>query len=460
MLFNSLKFLFLFFPATYFVFWRLRRKNQRYIWLTIASYVFYGAWNYKFCALMAFSTLISFLSGLAMAEQDKKSRKKLYLVVPIAIDLLLLGYFKYANFGLHSIASLANWFHWPLQVDFVDVILPVGISFYTFHTITYIVDCYRGVVQPTRNLFEFACYVSLFPQLVAGPIVRFRQIEADLEHIDGNEQSLNRAWSFFVIGMIKKVLVADTIAAVIDPALARYDLLSTAGAWLCIVGYTYQLYFDFSGYSDMAVGLGYMFGLRLPQNFNSPYKATDIADFWRRWHISLSSCLRDYLYIPMGGGREGVWKTNRNLLITMLLGGLWHGANWTFVLWGGYHGILLALNRRFSEFWARIHVAARRVTTFLVVAVGWVLFRSSSLTMAGSLFSRMFHYQRGGLMPGWIVLASMLVVATALVNFAPNTFEISHEWRPAWSGVLAAGYILCLIVIAGAKTSPFLYFQF
>ena len=459
MLFNSLKFLFLFLPVTYFVFWRLRSKNQRYMWLTIASYVFYGAWNYKFCALMAFSTVVSFLSGLAMAQYVGR-RRKLYLILPITVDLLLLGYFKYVNFGLHSIAAAAHWFHRPVQFDFVDVVLPVGISFYTFHTITYIVDCYRGVVEPTRNFFEFACYVSLFPQLVAGPIVRFRQIEADLEHIDCNQRSLHRGWSFFVIGMIKKVLIADTIAAVIDPALARYDLLSTAGAWLCIVGYTYQLYFDFSGYCDMAVGLGHMFGLRLPQNFNSPYQATDIADFWRRWHISLSTCLRDYLYIPLGGSRGGAWKTARNLLVTMLLGGLWHGANWTFVLWGGYHGVLLVLNRSFAEPWARAPVAVRRAATFVAVTIGWVFFRSANFRMVGSLFARMFQYHGGGLMPGWIGLATVLTIAVALAHFAPNTFEIRHEWHPAWSTAFAAAYVLCLIVIAGAKASPFLYFQF
>lgn len=217
------------------VFWKLGARNQRYVWLTVASYVFYGVWNYKFCALMAFSTVVSFLSGLAMARYEGK-RRKFYLILPITIDLLLLAYFKYANFGLRSIAGVAHWFNWPLHFDFVDIILPVGISFYTFYTITYIVDCYRRAVQPTRNFFEFACYVSLFPQLVAGPIVRFRQIEADLEHIDSNQRNLERAWSFFVIGMIKKVLIADTIAAAIDPALARYDTLSTAGTWLCILG--------------------------------------------------------------------------------------------------------------------------------------------------------------------------------------------------------------------------------
>ena len=222
-----------------------------------------------------------------------------------------------------------NPLHLPMHVASLDIILPIGISFYTFHTITYIVDSYRRVVRPTRNFFEFSCYVSLFSQLVAGPIVRFRQIENDLEQIDQHQRGalLGRGWSFFTNGMIKKVLVADSIALIVDPALLHWETLSTEGAWLCMLGYTYQLYFDFSGYSDMAVGLGLMFGLRLPQNFNSPYKAVDPSDFWRRWHISLSSVLRDYLYKPLGGSRNGEFRTYRNIMITMLLGGLWHGAN-------------------------------------------------------------------------------------------------------------------------------------
>jgi alginate O-acetyltransferase complex protein AlgI len=270
----------------------------------------------------------------------------------------------------------------PLQP--LDIILPVGISFYTFHTITYIVDSYRGVIRPTRNLFEFTCYVSLFCQLVAGPIVRFRQIEADLDHIDGDRRREMRdaAWSFFAIGLIKKVRIADTIAALIDPLLAHPRTLSTAAAWACALGYTFQLYFDFSGYSDMAVGLARLFGLRLSKNFASPYKALNPSDFWRRWHVSLSSVLRDYLYIPLGGGRDGALRAHRNLLVTMLLGGLWHGANWTFVVWGGYHGVLLVLHRLSSRAWQRAPAIAQIVATFVLAVVGWVLFRAPTFTHA------------------------------------------------------------------------------
>jgi alginate O-acetyltransferase complex protein AlgI len=462
MLFNSLSFLFAFLPVTYFIFWRLKTKNQRYVWLTLSGYVFYAQWNYKFCALMAFSTLVSFAAGLGLGRWRDLRRRRLCLVLPVVLDLAVLGFFKYFNFGLASAAAVSRWVSHPIDIHPIDIILPIGISFYTFHTITYIVDCYRGVVQPTKNFFEFACYVCFFPQLVAGPIVRFRQVRGDLDALDQADRvsDLNRGWSFFAIGLMKKVLIADSIAAVIDPALAAYGGLSTLNAWLCLLGYSYQLYFDFSGYSDMAVGLGFMFGVRLPQNFNSPYQAVDIGDFWRRWHISLSTCLRDYLYIPLGGSRNGAAKTYRNLLITMLLGGLWHGANWTFVVWGAYHGILLVMLHAFSDEWNRLNVHIRRAATFLAVVIGWVFFRAQDFSMVTGLMSRLFSYHDGPALPATGGLVAIAAIAAAIAHGAPNTFQIKHDWRLASSGALAVGYVICLVIIAGGTPSPFLYFQF
>ena len=307
MLFNSLPFLYGFLPLTYLVFWRLRTKRSRYAWLTVTGYVFYSFWDYRFCALMATSTLVSYLAGLGLRAWDDPRRRRLCLIAPVTIDLCLLGFFKYAGFAMANANRLGELLHLPIYLSGPTIILPVGISFYTFHTITYIVDSYRRAITPTRDLLEFSCYVSLFSQLVAGPIVRFKQIERDLENIDHGDRGRGWApgWSLFTLGMIKKVLIADTIAAAVNPTLAQYATLSTGGAWLCMLGYTYQIYFDFSGYSDMAVGLGSLFGIGIPRNFNSPYRALDIADFWRRWHISLSTCLRDYLYIPLGGSRGG-----------------------------------------------------------------------------------------------------------------------------------------------------------
>ena len=463
MLFNSLTFLFFFLPIAYFVFWRLTSRTQRYVWLTITGYVFYSFWNYQFCALMALSTLVSYFAGLGFLKWTDQRRRRLCLVLPVVFDLSLLAVFKYANFAFSTAKSLAATFHLSIKVPHLDVILPVGISFYTFHTITYIVDSYRGVITPTRNFFEFSSYVSLFSQLVAGPIVRFRQIENDLDHIDNPETSkaLETGWSFFALGMMKKVLIADTIAAVIDPGLTNWSQLSTAGVWLCMTGFAYQIYFDFSGYSDMAVGLGLMFGLRLPQNFNSPYQALDPSDFWRRWHISLSTMLRDYLYIPLGGNREGHFATYRNLMITMLLGGLWHGANWTFVCWGAYHAVLLSLTRAHS---ARIQTWPkwfRLAGTFLLVILGWVLFRSQNFTMALGVLRRMFIWTAPGREPiGWPLLLCVVLLSAMLSHFGPNTFEISHRWRGWSTAGLVVLFAACLVVLYGGHPSPFLYFQF
>jgi alginate O-acetyltransferase complex protein AlgI len=463
MLFNSISFLFAFLPVVYVGFWLLKTKNSRFIWLTLSSYIFYGMWNYKFCALMAFSTIVSYLAGLGLMHWEKPRVRKFFLVAPIAIDLLLLGFFKYFNFFAQTITTVSGWVALPGQLSSFDIVLPVGISFYTFHTITYIVDSYRRAVVPTKNIFEFACYVSLFSQLVAGPIVRFRQIEADLENIDRADRRrwLDRGWSFFAIGMMKKVLIADTIARIINPALNEYTRLSTYAAWLCVLGYAYQLYFDFSGYSDMAVGLGYFFGIRLPQNFNSPYKASSITELWHRWHISLSACLRDYLYIPLGGSRGSLWKTYRNLIITMLLGGLWHGASWTFVLFGGYHGLLLCLHKAYAELWSRLPVFIQRTGTFFLFLLGLILFRSDSFVMAWTILVTMFSWRPVMItMSGYSVLIAMLVVAACIAHLAPNTFQIKHEWGPRTVTALAVGYLACLLMIAGGNPTPFLYFQF
>jgi alginate O-acetyltransferase complex protein AlgI len=447
-----------------FVFWLLRSASQRYIWLTLTGYVFYGYWDPRFCLLMAFSTLVSFTAGLGFLRWQDPKHRKLCLVIPITIDLLLLGFFKYTGFLLRSVASVLHLAHADIAVPQVDIILPIGISFYTFHTITYIVDSYRGVIRPTRNLFEFSAYVSLFSQLVAGPIVRFRQIEQDLENLGSADRSrwVRIGISFFIVGLVEKVIVADSLAVFVDPAFAHYATLSTAGAWLAVLGYTFQLYFDFSGYSTMAVGLGYLFGLRIPQNFNSPYKALDPSDFWRRWHISLSSCLRDYLYIPLGGSRHGEWKTYRNLMLTMLIGGLWHGASWTFVIWGAYHGLLLAAYRRFSERWDALPRALRQGLTFFLVVIGWVFFRAKDFTVAFAMLSKMFVPTAGDSLPRLTLFIPLLLAAGTWAMAGPNAFDLHEQFQWRWRRalVLATALGACLSIMSSGAASPFLYFQF
>lgn len=464
MLFNSFVFLLAFLPVTYAVFWLLRSANQRYVWLTITGYVFYGWWDARFCLLMAFSTTVSFLAGLGFLRWSDPRRRRLCLVIPIVVDLSLLGFFKYINFAVDSVAHFLTALGVATPAPHLNVVLPIGISFYTFHTITYIVDSYRGVIRPTRNVFEFASYVSLFSQLVAGPIVRFRQIEQDLNNLGtaSRRQWLGLGISYFVTGLVEKVVIADSLAGFVDPALTQYQHLSSVAAWGAMLGYTFQLYFDFAGYSSMAIGLGYMFGLRIPINFNSPYKALDPSDFWRRWHISLSSCLRDYLYIPLGGNRGGEGKTYRNLMITMLLGGLWHGAAWTFVAWGAYHGALLAAYRRYAKIWDLLPRSLRQALMFLLAVCGWVLFRSTSFGMAAHLLHVMFVPAAGvALTQGSLIGAALLLVG-AWALLGPNEHDLHQNYVWTWPKALAlsAAFGGCIALMVGGGSSPFLYFQF
>ncbi|MGH7720180.1 MAG: MBOAT family O-acyltransferase [Gemmatimonadaceae bacterium] len=463
MLFNSFIFLFAFLPVTYVVFWLLRTASSRYIWLTLTGYVFYGYWDPRFCLLMAFSTMVSYLAGLGFLRWQEPRKRKLCLIIPITVDLALLGFFKYANFGLRTVQDVSHLFGFDVGVPQYNIILPIGISFYTFHTISYIVDSYRRTITPTRNFFEFSAYVSLFSQLVAGPIVRFRQIEQDLEALGRADRTrwIHSGARFFIIGLFEKVVVADSLAAFVDPALANYEQLSTMGVWAAMLGYTFQLYFDFSGYSSMAVGLGYLFGIRIPQNFNSPYKALDPSDFWRRWHISLSTCLRDYVYIPLGGNRGSELLTYRNLMLTMLIGGLWHGANWTFIVWGVYHGLLLSLYRRFARYWDPVPRLVRQLTMFLLAVIGWVFFRALDFGMAAELLRRMFVPTAGTVFENAGVFAVILAFAAWWGMAGPNAFELDAMWKRRRHAVaLAAALGAALAIMLGSGASPFLYFQF
>jgi alginate O-acetyltransferase complex protein AlgI len=448
------------------VFWKLKTKMSRYIWLTCCSYIFYGYWNYKFCFWMALSTLISFTAGLGLRKWDSGWQRRACLIVPVSADLAILCVFKYAQFILSNIQSLLHAFGSPSRVPVFQIVLPIGISFYTFHTISYIVDCYRKQVRPATNIWEFACYVSLFSQLVAGPIVRFRQVEKDLEHLDADrlQRATDLGWSFFTIGMIKKVLIADSIAAIINPALANYTHLSGLGAWMCVFGYGYQLYFDFSGYSDMAIGLGHLFGIQLPQNFDSPYQAVSPADFWKRWHMTLSACLRDYLFYPIYLGMKRETDHHLKLAValvsTMFLGGLWHGANWTFVAWGMYHGVLLVLHRGIQARWDRWPSFIQKSLTFLLVSIGWVFFRSNDWHMVNKMLHSMFTAASGSLPVGTPLLICALIGAGSLAHFGPNTFELKHEWNPAQLSAFAMLFTMCIFAMYIDRVMPFLYFQF
>ena len=466
MIFNSYIFLFVFLPIAFAGFWILRGKQLRYLWLTIMSYIFYGYWNYKFAGLMLLSTVIDFFAAQIIANASTPQKKKVGIVISVIVNLALLGFFKYFNFGIDTLQSIFDIFQWQVPLPALNIILPVGISFYTFQSMSYTIDVYRGQLQPTKNFLEYATYVSLFPQLVAGPIVRFRDIVNDLEniHLLRKASAFHTGVSIFVIGLAKKVIIADSIASIINPLWNDPSALSAGAAWIAVLGYTYQLYFDFSGYSDMAVGLGRLFGFHFPQNFNSPYKAINISDFWRRWHITLSSWLRDYLYIPLGGSRLGTVRTYVNLFITMLLGGLWHGANWTFVIWGSYHGALLALYKMVKNPYDRLPIFLQRATTFFLVVIGWVFFRSPTFGAATAMLTRMFGGAMAGtgaLLAGGALMTAVILLAFCFLatNFFPNTFEWQFSKKPRYAVALAAVAVLSLIFM-NYQQSVFLYYQF
>jgi alginate O-acetyltransferase complex protein AlgI len=454
--FNSDIFLFAFLPTVFVAFWLARGRSLKYLILTVASYVFYGYWNWRFCLLLLFSTLFSFLVGIRIDSERREKVKTAWMVASIVVDLAVLGVFKYYDFAIDSLHAVGLFGALPV----LQLILPIGISFYTFHTISYIVDVRVGRIRATRNLYEYFSYVGLFFQLVAGPIVRFSQIREDLDNVDRPlpPDYLARGIGFFAVGMIKKVVIADSLARYVDDLLAGYAGLSTGGAWLAAVGYSLQLYFDFSGYSDMAVGLGCMFGLRIPQNFDAPYRAVGVRDFWQRWHISLSSWLRDYLYIPLGGNRRGPLRTYANLMLTMLLGGLWHGASWTFVAWGGYHGALLVVERLLARFVERVPAELYRWITFGLVVVGWVLFRSTDFTMARVWLGKMAGIGSGSVAaPPSLLL--WVVLALGLIVLVPEPWRWRFTERPRWAAAYALGLFVAYLFMNG-RERVFLYYQF
>lgn len=487
MLFNSYEFLFLFLPIVLLGYYVLFARRGRLVFLTLMSYVFYGWWDYRFCGLMLVSTLIDYIAGMGVDRSSGDRRKKLWVVVSIVSNLGLLGFFKYFDLmagTLNQLASLLGEHH--RLIPLLRVTLPVGISFYTFQSMSYTIDIYRGAARPARSFWDFACYVALFPQLVAGPIVRYHELADQLIHRSHTIGKALRGVRFFVLGLTKKVILADGVAFLAAEVFDRVATPDLIVSWGGVLAYAMQIYFDFSGYSDMAVGLGLLLGFEFPQNFDSPYKAVSITDFWRRWHMSLSTWLRDYLYIPLGGNRFGLRRTYINLFLTMLLGGLWHGANWTFLIWGGYHGTLLAIERAVGKkglFWWAPR-PAQQAGTFVLVLIGWVIFRCTTLQAAGSLYAGMLGlngFQWSGLpFVGkyplvWIILPAAMLIAWSCRNtwelngghstpVAPTDGGILRE-RPVLSGVIegtmfAALFLLCVGVILVNSSSPFLYFQF
>jgi alginate O-acetyltransferase complex protein AlgI len=458
--FQSFGFL-VFFAAVFGVYWSLKDHRRRLAWLLIASCAFYMSWNPWLIGLILLSAGVDFLVAIKLEQSaDPRWRKRL-LIFSVSFNLGLLAFFKYTDFFLSSAGWLLN-FDPPL----LRVVLPLGISFYTFETISYIVDVYRGRIRAVRQPLEYALYIMFFPHLIAGPIVRPRDFLPQLQ------RSKRFSWArmqlgvqIFLLGLFKKAVIADFLATVADPVFKTPAAYNSAAAWLAVLAYAGQIYCDFSGYSDMAIGSAHMLGFKLPNNFNMPYLAANIADFWRRWHISLSTWLRDYLYVPLGGNRHSSLATYRNLLLTMLLGGLWHGANWTFVAWGLYHGLLLAAHRLWP--WKERFTRLRPLgiaATFLAVCIGWVFFRAQTFGDAGTLL-RLMAWPTDGLsiVPTTMVLCwaclSLILLGHMFGTLAKRGTFWDRVPAPVMGAALACFLILTMLLMSD-DGAGFIYFNF
>ena len=469
MLFNSFGFILLFLPLVLGVAGFLRGRLLL-AWVAAVSFVFYSfAGHVWFLVPMLFTTLLDFVVAQRMARATSKQQRRLLLSVSLVGNLGLLAHFKYSGLITHSLqaicAALIGANVAPQWIHVFDVLLPAGISFYTFQTLSYMLDVYRGVCPPERSLLKFAGFVSFFPHLVAGPLTRHDELIPQLDRIARRGiQPMWRAGIFlFAIGLCKKVLVADRVAQIIDPMLDEGQRLGLLGGWIAMLGYSVQIYFDFSGYSDMAIGLGRLFGIELPQNFDSPYQATSPAEFWRRWHMTLSRWLRDYLYISLGGNRCSRARRHFNLIATMVLGGLWHGASWTFAAWGLFHGLVLVVYHAIEPRWDRMSATIRRGLTFVLVCFGWVFFRARTFEQAGRWFGALVGLEGvhgagslSRLSGGAAIIACALVVANVVPNASTSSsLPAIGPWRQ-----IALGLGTGLALVFMSYSSKFLYFQF
>ena len=474
MVFTSHIFVFYFLPLVLLGYYLLPRRGRN-VFLLLASYVFYGWWRPGFLVLMLFTTVVNYAAGEVMSRgQVSVRRRRAGVIGAVVVSLGTLAAFKYYGFFQGNLNQVLSWLgvaavhlpDLPLPLGISLYALPMGISFYMFQSLSYTVDVYRGTSEPVRSFLDFACYVALFPQLVAGPIVRYNTVSDQLVNRTHSLNKFSAGTALFILGFAKKILLANPIGQVADATFAA----SSPGmldAWFGVTAYAFQIYFDFSAYSDMAVGLGRLFGFEFLKNFNSPYLAESITDFWRRWHISLSTFLRDYLYIPLGGNRKGVRRTYVNLAIVMLLGGLWHGANWTFVAWGAYHGVLLASERWLGKtsFYSVLPRPLRVASTFVLVLISWVFFRSGSIGEAWRYVGVMFGVGAGGsvFLAAQIYTRSYLatmVLCALLVLWPLQAYDWSH--RVTWPKVaaLAPTFAVSLAVMFEQAYNPFLYFQF
>ena len=479
MLFNSVEYLF-FLPIVFFLYWFVFQKNLKIqnLFIVIVSYLFYGWWNWNFLILIAFTTLCSFISGIGISFIRNKNKKNVYskilCISNIVINLLILGVYKYYNFFVDSFIYIFNSIGIDLHATTLNLILPVGISFYTFQALSYTIDVYRRKIEATNDIISFFAFISFFPQLVAGPIERATNLLPQFQEkrkfeykiaVDGTKQIL---W-----GLFKKMVIADNCADVVDKVWIEPANYSSTMLILAAILFAFQIYGDFSGYSDIAIGSAKLFGIKLMRNFNVPYFSRDIAEFWKRWHISLNTWFVDYIYIPLGGSREGKWKSFRNTLIIFLTSGLWHGANWTYVLWGAFHAflflplLLMGKNKRFRDtvasgkLFPSINDFIRMIVTFVLVVVGWIIFRAENI-------AEFFNYC-SSILTNWNVncavsgtKAVLFIIFMLIIEWINREkefpFQISISSRMLrWSLYILIAF-LCLT--QAGKQVQFIYFQF
>ncbi|MDR2815484.1 MAG: MBOAT family protein [Proteiniphilum sp.] len=456
------------------------KRKLRHTILLVASYLFYGWWNWRFCFLMLVLTVAAYISAIQI---DRKPENKFYLYSGIIIPLVILGIFKYFNFFVSSFAEIFG-IH---NTNSLNIILPVGISFYTFQSLSYTIDVYRKKSRVEKNFIRLALYISFFPQLVAGPIVRASDFLPQLdEERNVNSNNFKTGIQIFSFGLFKKIVVADWLSVFVDNVFRTPGMFHAISLILAVIAYSIQIYFDFSGYSDMAIGCAKCLGYDFARNFNLPYISGNITEFWRRWHISLSSWLKEYLYIPLGGNRKGNARTYINNMITMLLGGLWHGANWTFLAWGGIHGIALCVHKIYKDILPPPpntvrHIFAAKILNFircffavlltnLFVCFCWILFRADSFSTAGQIIIRIITWQNGIIqIYSWVVAAILILLSatiTAIIRAyrtksgETNGFYVVLDLSKFWHLVIFFLFIGLIIGLAFVGTNPFIYFQF
>ena len=485
MIFTTPQFV-LFFTVFLCLWTTVRGRGKKWL-LLLSSYAFYASWNPKFLLLIVLSTWVDFWVGRKLAEtHDQKQRRRL-LWISIAVNLGTLAFFKYCNFFIASAVAGLSAMGIETSITSLKIILPVGISFYTFQTMSYTIDIYRKRMNPTKSLQDFSVYVAFFPQLVAGPIERARRLLPQIETVGQTNRYDSSGWGLIAIGCFKKVVIADNMAAIVDAVYADPSGAYGPAIWLATYAFAIQIYCDFSGYSDIAVGLARLMGIQLIQNFEAPYAAAGPSEFWRRWHISLSTWLRDYLYITLGGNRGSRWFTHRNLMLTMLLGGLWHGAAWNFVLWGAWHGALLIVFR--AAFWNRLKSSMdalpggtqvglwiRRIVFFHLVCIGWAFFRAESMVDCQTAFFSMINITNWDLSiwvtmvqksghAGWLLVSMgtcLAVILSQMVWPVGSNRVVDGIWQlPASARLLFVSICLYAAALAAPEQAPpFIYFQF